>query len=94
MFALSFSGAWTYVAASEETPPERSVGDDLDPEFPRGFQEPDGLILDVQREGRVLDLDGGDGVNGMCSAKGRSGDLRQSNMSELPGPMTARLSRW
>ena len=53
-----FRGVSTYVAAGDEAPSERGVGDDLDPEFSRGFQEPNGLIFDVQCEGRILDLDG------------------------------------
>ena len=75
----------TYVATGDEAPSEGRVCDDLDAEFPRGLQEPDGLILDVQSEGRVLDLDGKNGVDSVRPAKSRSRDLRESEVFNLPG---------
>ena len=76
-----------YVAAGDETPSERSIRDDLDAEFPRGLQESDGLILNIQGEGRVLNLDGRDGVDGVCPAKSRSRDLTESEMFNFSSPI-------
>ena len=75
----------TYVATGDEASSEGRVCDNLDAEFPRGLQEPNGLVLDVQGEGRILDLDSGDRVDGMRPAKGRSRDLGESEMFDLPG---------
>jgi len=69
--SIIISRCSTHVATSDESSSERRVCDDFDPEFPRSLQESDGLILDVQSEGRVFDFDGGDGVNSMCPTKGR-----------------------
>ena len=76
----------TCIAAGDETPSEGRISNDLDPKLPSGLQEADGLVLDVQGEWRVLDLDGGDGVDGVCPAKGRSRDLGESEVFDLPGP--------
>jgi len=73
-----------YVAAGDEAPSEGRICDDLDAKFPRGLQESDGLILDVQGEGRVLDLDGGDGVDGVCPAKGGSRDFESPRYLTFP----------
>ena len=47
------------------------IYDDHNPELPCSIQESNESILDVRGEERVLDLDDGDRVNGMCPAKGR-----------------------
>ena len=83
--SIFYPGQLTYVAAGDETTSKGGTCDDLDAEFPRGLQEPDGIILDVQGEGRVLDLDSGDGVDGVCPAKSWSRDLVESNVFDLPG---------
>lgn len=70
-FRRHISRCSTHVATSDESPSERRVRDDFDPEFSRSLQESDGFILDVQGEGRVFDFDGGNGVNSMCPTKGR-----------------------
>ena len=78
-------GELTYVAAGDEAPSERGVCDDFDAKFPRGLQESDGLVLNVQGERRVFDLDSGDGVDGVCPTEGRSRNLRESEVFDLPG---------
>ena len=75
----------THVAAGDETPPEGRVCDDLDPEFSRSLQQSNGVILDVQGEGRVFDLDSRDGMDGMRPTKSQSRDLRESDVFDLPG---------
>ena len=74
-----------HIAAGDKASSEGRVCDDLDAELPHGLQESDALILDVQGEGRVLDLDGRDGVDSVCPTKGRSRDLGESDVFELSG---------
>ena len=80
--------------AGDETPPEWRVRDDLDAEFPRSLQEPDGLILNVQGEGGVLDLDGRDGVDCVYPTKGRSGDFREPEVFDLSGSREGECLIW
>ena len=65
----------THVFACDETTSERSIRYDRDTELASGLQQTDLLVLDVQGEGRILDLDGSDRVDGMCAPKSRCGDL-------------------
>ena len=73
----------THITASNETPSEGSVCDDLDSEFPRGLHESDSVGLDVQGKSRVFDLDGRNRMNGMCPTKGRSRDLTEPDVSDF-----------
>ena len=49
-------GDQTYVFAGDEATAEGRVRDDLDPKLASGLQQPDLLVLDVSREGRIFDL--------------------------------------
>lgn len=60
----------THDGAGEESTAERRVGDDLDAKLTGSFEETNLFILDVESERRVLDLDGGDRVNFVCTAEG------------------------
>ena len=76
----------TYVATGDETPAKGSVCDDLDSKLPRSLQDSNRLILDVQGEGGIFNLDGRDWVDQVCPAKGRSRNLREPDVFDLPGP--------
>jgi hypothetical protein len=51
---------------------------------PRGIHKSDCPALDVQGELQVLNLDGRDGVEGMRSTKGKSRDLGEFEVFDLP----------
>lgn len=75
-----------HVFAGDEASPERRVRDDLDPELARRFEQPDLGVLDVEREGRILDLQCQDGVHGVCAAERLFGDFRQADVLDLASP--------
>lgn len=60
----------TYETAGQESTTKWGIGDDGDTEFTRCFQNIDFRILDIKREGRVLDLHGCDRMDGVCTTKG------------------------
>ena len=62
----------THVAASDETPSEGRVRDDLDAELPCGLQKSNSLVLNIQGEGRIFYFNGCDRVDGVRSTKSRS----------------------
>ena len=55
----------------------------------RGLEESDLVVLDVECEGRVLDLDGRDGVHSMRASERIRGYLGKAKMLDLPLPRGA-----
>lgn len=80
--ALGDVGAAADLAA-EHAAPDGRVGHDGDAELAAGGQEAVGGRLDVQREGAVLDLHRGDGVDGVRAAERRGADLGEAEVSEF-----------
>lgn len=72
--------------SSQETAAERRVRDDLDAEFAGGLQETDLGVLNVEREGRVLDLDCSDWVHSMSSAQRLRGHLGKAKVLDFTLP--------
>lgn len=71
------------VCAREHAPPDRRVCDNGDAELARGLQHVDLGRLDIEREGRVLDLDGGDGVDGVRTTQRSGTALAQAEVFDL-----------
>lgn len=61
---------------AEEASAERRVGGDRDAQLLAGIE--DAVLLDFGREGRVLELDSGDGTNGGRAADGVGGSSARS----------------
>ena len=59
----------------EEPAAERRVRDDLDAKLASSLEQRDRVVLDVEREGRVFDLQCRDGVHGVRAAEGGGRDL-------------------
>ena len=72
--------------AEEEAVPKRRVRDDLDSELARRLEQRGLLVLNVERNGRMFDLDCRDGVHGVCAAKGFGADLREPKVLDLTRP--------
>ena len=83
----------THVLASEQPASEWRVRDDGDAKFARGAQDVRRGALDVEREERVLDLDGRDGVHGVRAADRRRRALRQAEVAHLACPTRSRRQR-
>lgn len=71
------------VRARQEAAAERRVGDDGDAELAAGGEQGDGGKLDVEAEGRVFDLYGGDGVDGVGAAEGGRGAFGEAEVFDF-----------
>jgi len=67
----------------EKTTTKRTVSNNFHSEFASGFQEGDLVIFDRELERRVFNLDGGDGMDGVCTSKGSTGAFGEANVSDL-----------
>lgn len=72
-----------FVLPREQPAAERGVRDDRDAQLPRRPQYVDLGVLDVEREWRVLDLEGGDGVHGVRAAQGVGRALGEAEVLDL-----------
>ena len=75
-----------YVLTSQETTTKRRVGDNSDAELLARFEESDLLVFDIEREGRVLDLEGRDGVHRMRATESLLRAFGQANVANLSLP--------
>lgn len=73
--------------AGKDTTGERRVGDKGDVQLLAGLHDADLGVLDIEGEWRVFDLVGGDGVNGVGTAEGSGGSLRDTQVLDLARPM-------
>src|SRR6266545_6839367 len=71
----------TLYLACEESPAERTVGDEADPELAHGGQD---LVLHVAAPQRVLRLEGGDRMHRVCAPYRLGGRLGQPEKPHLP----------
>lgn len=60
----------TYEFSREESAAERAEADECDVQLLRSLEDPDRRILDIQREWRVFELHGGDGMDCVSAAQG------------------------
>ena len=77
--------AYTHVFARQEAASQRRVCDDSDAELTRCLEETDLLVLDVEREGRVLDLDGRNGVHRVCTPQALRRAFGKTDVLHFPG---------
>ena len=75
--------AGTYVFPGEQPTSKRTVRDDRRPELSCGLEQPNLLVLDVEREGGVLDLEGRNGVHRVCAPERLGGALGEAEMLHL-----------
>ena len=64
--------------SGHEASNEGAIGYDGHAELSARVEEIDFRIFDVQSEGTVFDLDGGDGVSGVCATEGCRRDFREA----------------
>lgn len=67
----------------EQAAAQGRVCDDLDSELARGREDPDLRVLDVETEGRVLELGGG---NQMCAAESRGRRFGEAEVFDFASP--------
>jgi hypothetical protein len=72
------------VLPGEQTTAQRRVSDNGDAELTSGSEDVKLGVLDIEREGRIFDLDSGDGVDGLSTTEGGSGNLREADVLDLP----------
>ena len=77
----------THVFPGKQPTADHTVHNDFNAKLAAGLEEPDLLVLDVGREGRVLDLDGRDRVHSLRAAKRVRADLGKAEVLDLSGPM-------
>ena len=73
----------THVFPGEQPTADHTVHNDLNAKLAAGLEEPDLLVLDVGREGRVLDLDGCDRVYCMRTTKRVCANLGETKVLDL-----------
>jgi hypothetical protein len=77
---------YTHKLASEEPASEGRVRDDLDAELAAGGEQVNLGVLNVEREGRVLDLHRGYGVHGVRAAQGVGRDFGKAEVLDFSCP--------
>jgi hypothetical protein len=65
-----------YEATSQHSTPQRRISNHSHSKLPARFQQRNLVVFDVKRERRVFDLDSGDGMNGMSTAKSLGRNFR------------------
>lgn len=85
--------AQTHILPCDKPTAERRICDDCNAELARDLKEPNLLVLDIEREGRVLDLQRRDRVHGMCAPKCVCRALREAEVLYLAGPVMV-VFRW
>ena len=73
------------VLARQQTSAQRRVRDNRDAQLTGRLEQRNLGIFDVEREGRVFDLQCGDGVHGVCTAQSRGGALGETKVLDPAG---------
>lgn len=85
-FVVSGSEYSTHISTSEETTSKRRIRYYRDPKLAGRLEQADLLVLDVKGERRVLNLDCGYRVDGMCTPQSGRGNLREAEILDFALP--------
>jgi hypothetical protein len=81
---------FTHISAGQHAAAKGGVGNDRYSKFTASFQKSNLVILYVQEEGRVFNLQGGDGMHGVRAAKCGFAALRNAYIADLSFPVMER----
>jgi hypothetical protein len=76
----------TYILSGDQTPSKGRVGNNFDSKLTGRVEDVDFWVFDVKREGRILHLDGSNGVHFLSPTQSVRRAFRQPEIFHFPLP--------